>query len=521
MLFLPYSAALNLVKKPYITFTVIFICVVLHQFQWNTRNAIEQQAEKYCLSTKEKTPVKQGVDVFAKSFVLCKSALIAMHGARDLRPLNKQIEDKIKGWGEYPVSALPQIVTNTNLHYAEFKTLAPQSLDKQLMYYPDESNIWRMITSSLSHADWLHAFGNLLFFFAFAVGVEGVINNKLKFSILLLSLAFICSISYTIYSSDVDRVIPTLGLSGVVMGMIGASAYLIPQARIKVLIWGFRFVRSFYIRAWILALFYIGWDTLNLYYFGNNGGVNLVAHVSGGIGGYMLVLVFFRKEKELAREELAEEIDYQVSRKKDGHSYALSSTHGREGWNERLALRKNKQEYEKYLQEIYTQVNVHKDSDAIMLILNDYERYRQDFYLLVQVFERIKAWGESRTLLCAGRCLIEILVAGSQYARAVEVVKECQQVTKDFVLADPGMSLLLVRYAVEIHEEDVAYYLLHNADKRYDACVDTTAMKIREAELCFKELSKEEQGKELIRQLLAEADGKYKAQIMALAKMMV
>ena len=521
MLFLPYSAALDLVKKPYITFAVIFICIVLHQFQWNARNAIEQQAEQYCQSVKERSPVTQGVDVFGKSYIFCKSALMAMHSARDLQSINQQIKKQVKGWDEYSDAALPQIVINTNLHYAKFKMLAPESLDKQLMYYPDETNVWRMITSSLAHADWLHAIGNLLFFFAFAVGVEGVINNKLKFSILLLTLAFICSLSYTIYSAGADRVVPTLGLSGVVMGMIGASAYLVPQARIKVLIWGFRFVRSFYIRAWILALFYIGWDTLNLYYFGNNGGVNLVAHVSGGIAGYMLAFAFLRKEKEIAKEELAEEIDYQVNRKKDGHSYALSSTHGREEWSERVALRKTKQEYEKYLQEIYTQVNVRKDSDAIMLILNDYERYQQDFYLLVQVFERIKAWGESRTLLCVGRCLIEILIEGSQYARAVEVVKECQQVTKDFVLADPGMSLLLVRYAIEIHEENVAYYLLHDADKRYDRSVDTTAMKIREAELCFKELANEEQGKELVRQLLAEVDDKYKDQVMALAKVMV
>lgn len=518
MLFLPYSGALDLTKKPLVSYALIVLCVIVHQFQWENRKTIELEAESYCLSLKDSAPLIKGIDVFEKSYISCKNSLISLHESRDIDVTSDALAEKIKNQHEVFEQQKPQINSYINQHYEIFKPSVPDSLDKQLMYYPDDTDIWKMLTATVSHADWLHALSNLLFFFAFATGVEGVINNRLKYAISLAALAFITSVAYSVYSPAGTMVSPTLGLSGVVMGMIGMAAYIMPNARIKVLIWGYRFVNFYYIRVWILAVAYIGLDSLLLTLFGQNGGVNLIAHVSGGLAGFLMAVLFFRANKQAAKEELADEVDYQVSRKKDWHSYDLSSSYGQDKTVERRQVRKSIKEYEEYIQRIYTLVNVHKDADAILLIMTDYSRYEQDYQLLQQVFERVFDWGKSATLLCTGRMLIEIMIASNQYAKAIEVLKKCQSVSTGFILADPDMSSLLVRYAIELKEYEAAYNLVHDAATRYHQCVDVTVMQLREAELCFMYLAKPENARKILKQLLASDNKPYKSEVLDLAK---
>jgi len=519
LFFIPYSSALHFFKQPYLTYSVIAICVVLHQFQWENRRSIESEASDYCLAVKKLASADAGFDFFRHNTSLCRDYLIWMHESPGRDVISHGLSQRLSEESQYSQQQINQAIDNATKHYQIFKNKVPLSLDGKLKYYPDETSIMQMLTASLAHADWLHLIGNMLFFFAFAPGVEALINNKLKYLAVFFSLVVITHLSYSGYSAAATVVVPTLGLSGVVMGMIGLAAYLMPNARIKVFIWGYRFVRSYYVPVWVLAAFYIGWNTLNLYWFGNNGGVNLVSHVSGGLSGFLIALMFFRQRRRETKKELAEEIDYHVSRKKDFGSYDLSSSYGRENAVERYQLKQSKKEYDSFLQQLYTLVSVKKNSEAMMLLIAEIERYRQDYQLLQQLLETISSWGKSRTQLCTGRLLIDLLINAGQYARAVLVVKACQQAAPDFVLSDPQMTLLLVRYALEIHETDVAYYLLHDADKRYHECVDVIPIKIREAELCLMQLDKSEQAKALVKQLLLKADSRYKDQILALAKL--
>lgn len=519
MLFIPYSSAFHFFKQPYVTYAVIIICIVLHQFQWENRRDIEREASDYCLSVKKQPPSDASFDFFKHNTSLCRVYLAWMHESPGRDVISHSLSQHLSERSQYSQEQIDQAIDNANKHYQVFKHKVPQSLDGAVKYYPDESNVFRMLTASFAHADWLHLIGNMLFFFAFAPGVEALINNKLKYAVVILTLVVICHLSYSAYSAGAAIAVPTLGLSGVVMGMMGVAAYLMPNARIKVFIWGFRYVRSYYMPAWILAAFYIGWDALNLYWFGNSGGVNLISHVSGGLAGFVIALLFFRKRRRETKKELAEEVDYHISRKNDFNSYDLSSTYGREQAQQRYQLKQSKREHEAFLQKMYTLVSVKKDSAAIQLLITDFERYRQDYQLLQQLFDTITSWGKSRTQLCAGRLLIDVLINASQYARAVAVIKACQHTAPDFVLADPGMTLLLVRYAVDMHETDVAYYLLHDAERRYHKSVDVTAMQIREAELCLIQLNKTEQARDIVKKLLAKTDSSYKSQILALAKL--
>ena len=100
---------------------------------------------------------------------------------------------------------------------------------------------------------------------------------------------------------------PSLGLSGVVMGMMGMFAYLMPHARIRVFFWFFTIIKIFFIPAWILALWYIGMDTLDMLFSDDYGGTNLIAHVSGGFGGYILGYILLKDQREQI-DDLGDEI---------------------------------------------------------------------------------------------------------------------------------------------------------------------------------------------------------------------
>lgn len=516
MLFLPYSSALHLAKKPLVTYAVIILCVIIHQLQWNNRTEIKKSASSYCFKARDAAD-KKPLDYLAAHPVTCTSFLTWKHEQPGRQNADKSLQHYMEKNSDFSAEGIRQAMLLADSHYQMFSLQVPQSLDGQLIYFPDTLDVFRMLTAALAHADWLHLIGNLLFFFAFAPGVEGVIGNKLKYLAVLLGLVVITHVAYAVYSLPSSQVVPTLGLSGVVMGVIGASAYLMPNARIKVLIWGYRFVNTYYIPAWILAVIYIGWDTIKLYTLGNSSGVNLVAHVSGGFAGYLLALVFFRERRRATKDELAEEVNYQVSRKKDGHSYDLSSTYGRERRLERIKVKQSQREHDALLQKLYTLTTVRNDHEAIALLTEDEALYRQDTMLLEEMFGRMQEWGKSKTLLCTGRWLIDLWVSKQQYAKAINVLKKCQEYVDAFVLADPGMAALLFRYAIEMHEYQAAYLLVHDTESRYTKNIDHTLMQLREAEVCLFYLDKHEQGQQVLKKLLHAPGAAHKEEILALA----
>jgi len=87
--------------------------------------------------------------------------------------------------------------------------------------------------------------------------------------------------------------LPTLGLSGVVMGVMALWAFLMPRARVHCFAWLVVLYRRFTVPAWLFVLWYAGWDSWTLFAHGSGGGINLVAHVSGAAIGMGIGAVLF------------------------------------------------------------------------------------------------------------------------------------------------------------------------------------------------------------------------------------
>ena len=90
----------------------------------------------------------------------------------------------------------------------------------------------------------------------------------------------------------------SLGLSGVVMGMIGLNAYLLPSGTIRCYYWFIVIFGSVAVPAWALAIWYIGWDIYNLFANVNTGVVDVMAHVTGGAAGYLYGVAFLRGRRQ-------------------------------------------------------------------------------------------------------------------------------------------------------------------------------------------------------------------------------
>ena len=361
--------------------------------------------------------------------------------------------------------------------------------------------------------------GNLVFFFAFSATLELLIGSPLKYIGILVAIELACDFTYSLVSLLNGIDIPTLGLSGIVMGVIGLSAFMMPWVRIRTLVWILIHVRIYYIPAWMLASWFIGWDTYYLITETDNGGVNLVAHVSAGVVGYLIGLFWLGFRKMEIQDELNDQINYKKCLRKDqgGSLSTYKDPRIAEENQQRLAESANAN----YKDRLYRLVNTHSNSEAILLIL---EKYQPDFHnieIYKELFLDIHQWRKGRTLLCLGRLIISLEIANKQYSSALSIAAECLDVKEDFVLADSSQVLHLAMVAMEQHQYKLAYHLICNAGERYGDTVDVFRCWLLEVELLWQHLQKPEAAKERISELLGETTNTYHRETIALANLMM
>jgi len=351
-----------------------------------------------------------------------------------------------------------------------FQELFP--ITEGLMYYPDSWNPVKMLTSSLAHADWMHLIGNMIFYIAFAPALEVLIANKLRYIWIMFFISFVVSVSYSIsvFIGSMEPW-PTLGFSGVVMGMIGLSAYLMPKAKIRVFWWYIVFWKTFYVPAWVLAIAYIGLDTWEMLTANDFGEINVVAHVAGGFAGYLYGYFWLSDRKEETQEELAEEIATMKMEKQFGNSPAMSFR-GRKELHRQHIQRMEAKEHDRYMGRVYQKVTAHLDSDAIYLLMEKYDYLRMQTPEFEALFDRIEEWGASRTLLCIGRLVIYKLDREKRYGRAIVYIEKCQNISPQFILPELSRTIFYAKLAIESGKPQVAKNLIDSPEKRYGEMVD-------------------------------------------------
>ena len=298
MLFFPYKVDINLRRLPLLTILICIVCLVVYYFQYKNNVLIERAAYKFCETNKERlfgivvekiTPPNTARN--------CAKLLYSIHSSDKPELKIMSLADDYHVFDSLNFAQGKALVVNIlNEEYGKFEKTAPQSLTSQLYYVPQSFSFINMVTAVISHGSIIHLLGNLFFFFAFAASVE-IVVGMFAFAVIFLSLAIGTNLSYSaVMFSNLDA-LPTLGLSGVVMGMIGLFVFLLPTARIRCFFWFLVIVRILHIPAWILAAWYVSWDLFQLYSTQGESNVNLVAHISGAVIGLMVGLLFYRHRR--------------------------------------------------------------------------------------------------------------------------------------------------------------------------------------------------------------------------------
>jgi membrane associated rhomboid family serine protease len=160
--------------------------------------------------------------------------------------------------------------------------------------FPGPSPIWLTILSSMfMHGGWMHILGNMLYLWIFGDNIEDNFGH-LKFLIFYL----LCGVaaSFAQIFADPDSVIPSLGASGAIAGVLGAYLIMVPRNRVRTLLplgflWTTIELPAIVVLGFWIVIQIFSQYTSNVRHSGQ-GGVAYMAHIGGFAAGLALCFLF-------------------------------------------------------------------------------------------------------------------------------------------------------------------------------------------------------------------------------------
>jgi membrane associated rhomboid family serine protease len=151
---------------------------------------------------------------------------------------------------------------------------------------------WTVITSMFMHGGWFHLIGNMLFLWVFGNNIEDATGHG-KFLIFYLLCGIAAAATQTFVSPH--SVVPMVGASGAISGVLGAYLLLYPRVRVHTLIILPIYITSVALPAWVMLGYWIALQLLGG--LGSlsevdKGGVAVFAHIGGFVTGLVLIKLF-------------------------------------------------------------------------------------------------------------------------------------------------------------------------------------------------------------------------------------
>jgi membrane associated rhomboid family serine protease len=148
-----------------------------------------------------------------------------------------------------------------------------------------------LITSMFMHGGWLHLIGNMVFLWVFGNNIEDVMGHG-RFVVFYLVCGLAAAGAQMLIGPN--AVVPMVGASGAISGVLGAYLLLYPRVRVHTLI-VLGFVTSVTLPAYVMLGY---WAVLQL--LGglvslsgvDRGGTAFFAHIGGFVTGLLLIRLF-------------------------------------------------------------------------------------------------------------------------------------------------------------------------------------------------------------------------------------
>jgi membrane associated rhomboid family serine protease len=152
-----------------------------------------------------------------------------------------------------------------------------------------------ILTSMFMHGSWIHLIGNMWFLWVFGNNIEDSMGH-LRFVAFYLLCGILAAAAHI--STAPASMVPTVGASGAISGVMGAYLLLYPGVPVHTLFFLFIFVRVILLPAWILlGEWFLIQLLLGVGSFGvEGGGVAFWAHIGGFVAGLVLIKAFQRPQ---------------------------------------------------------------------------------------------------------------------------------------------------------------------------------------------------------------------------------
>ena len=145
---------------------------------------------------------------------------------------------------------------------------------------------FNFLSSMFMHGSIMHLGGNMLFLWIFGDNLENLLGH-FRFAVFYIVCGVAAAVAQIVMGPD--SIIPMLGASGAISGVLGGYLLLFPKRTVRALIFNFlTTVPAFVaIGIWIVYQIVLGYLTPS-----TGGGVAYAAHIGGFIAGLALVKVF-------------------------------------------------------------------------------------------------------------------------------------------------------------------------------------------------------------------------------------
>ena len=165
-------------------------------------------------------------------------------------------------------------------------------LPPQLEWAPAWATVF---TSMFLHGGWMHLGGNLLYLWIFGDNVEDALGRG-RFVAFYLLCGVAAALVQTV--SETTSIVPMIGASGAISGVLGAYLRLFPHAQVRVLVPLFIVFYTIRVPAWVvLGLWFLFQLASSAMIQPGQGGVAFFAHIGGFLSGLILVGLLMPRRK--------------------------------------------------------------------------------------------------------------------------------------------------------------------------------------------------------------------------------
>jgi len=153
-----------------------------------------------------------------------------------------------------------------------------------------------LFTSMFLHGSWMHLLGNMWFLYLFGNNIEDSMGRG-RFLVFYLLAGLVAALVQVFV--DPSSMIPMVGASGAISGVMGGYLVLYPRVRVFTLVPIGFFVTFWKLPAWTMLLYWFALQLLGgatLLTGAKGGGVAFWAHVGGFLTGVALVKLFASRD---------------------------------------------------------------------------------------------------------------------------------------------------------------------------------------------------------------------------------